>query len=297
MNESQEAIGSRLVVGCGYLGRRVAARWLARGERVIGTTRSAVRAAELAAAGIEPVVIDVTAPAPGWTAVLARIGRPRSILWSVGFDRTTGVSSRDVHVGGLEKLLDALAGIGGTPPVRVILSSSTGVWGDQAGGLVDESTPPAPSREAGRVLVEAEALLAHHPAGQGTALRFAGLYGPDRLPRLADLQAGRPLAADPDSWLNLIHIDDAAAVVEAVAEAAAPRPLYVVADGRPIRRRDWYARLAELSDSPPPSWAADAPRTRGGDKRVDAALVWADLGRPPHYPDALAALPELLRAG
>ncbi|MDA0255052.1 MAG: NAD-dependent epimerase/dehydratase family protein [Planctomycetota bacterium] len=295
MHASQQAARPRLIVGCGYLGRRVAARWLAGGERVVGTTRSAVRAAELAASGVEPVVIDVTAP--DWAAVLARVGHPQSILWSVGFDRTAGISSRDIHVAGLEKLLDALASTGSTPPARVIFSSSTGVWGDQAGGLVDESTPPMPSREAGRVLVEAEALLAAHPACRGTALRFAGLYGPNRLPRLADLQAGRPLAADPDSWLNLIHIDDAAAVVEAVAEAAEPRPLYVVADGRPIRRRDWYTRLAELSHSPPPTWAADAPRARGGDKRVDAAVVWADLGRAPRYPDALAALPSLLRAG
>ncbi len=293
MSTPEHVSGPRLVVGCGYLGRRAAARWLARGERVIGTTRSADRAADLAAAGIEPAIIDVTAP--DWGSLVARTGQPASVLWSVGFDRTADATPRDVHVVGLGKLLDALANLGGTPPARVIFSSSTGVWGDEAGGLVNESTPTAPAREAGRILVEAETRLAAHPAGPGTALRFAGLYGPDRLPRLADLQAGRPLAVDPDSWLNLIHIDDAAAVVEAVGDTAKPRPLYVVSDGRPIRRRDWYARLAEISGSPPPAWAADAPRTRGGDKRVDASLVWADLKRAPAYPDALAALPGLLR--
>jgi len=297
MDDVPHALAPRLVVGCGYLGRRAAARWLARGERVVGTTRSPARAAELAAAGIEPTVIDVTAPAPGWAPLFARTGLPRTVLWSVGFDRATGRSPREVHVDGLGKLLDALATRNGTPPARIIFSSSTGVWGDEAGGVVSEATPPRPSREAGRVLVEAEALLASHRAGPGTALRFAGLYGPGRLPRLADLRAGRPLAADPDSWLNLIHVDDAAAVVEAVTDAAEPRPLYLVADGRPIRRSDWYARLADLTGSPPPTWAADAPRTRGGDKRVDASLVWADLGLAAAHPDALAALPELLSAG
>ena len=47
---------TRLVVGCGYLGERVARRWLAAGDHVVAVTRRPARAAELAAAGIEPLV-------------------------------------------------------------------------------------------------------------------------------------------------------------------------------------------------------------------------------------------------
>jgi nucleoside-diphosphate-sugar epimerase len=176
----------------------------------------------------------------------------------------------------------------------VILSSSTGVWGDEGGGVVDESTPPNPSREAGRVLVEAESLLAAHPAGPGTALRFAGLYGPGRLPRVADLKAGLPIAADPDSWLNLIHVDDAAAVVCTVADAASPRGLYVVADGHPVRRRDWYGTLAKLTGSPEPRWDTAAPRPRGADKRINPTLLFGDLGFWPAHPNPLVALADLV---
>lgn len=201
----------------------------------------------------------------------------------------------DVHVAGLRRLLDALAAAGCRP--RVILSSSTGVWSDEGGGRVTEETPVNPAREAGRVLVEAEALLGGHVLGPGTALRFAGLYGPERLPRLADLRAGRPIAADPDSWLNLLHVDDAAAVVEAVADAPSPRRLYVVSDGRPILRRDWYERLAGLAGGPPPSWDRLDARGRGGDKRIDPTAVWHDLGLKPLHPDSLAALPPLVRPG
>ncbi len=284
----------RLIVGCGELGLRVARRWLARGDRVVGITRSPARGEALAAAGLEPAVLDVSAADPGWAELLAAIGRPATVLWSVGFDRSGTASYHDVHVAGLGRLLDALAAAG--PSSRVVFASSTGVWGDEQGGVVTEATPTAPSREAGRILVEAEQLLAGHPAGPGTALRFAGLYGPGRLPRLADLKAGRPIAADPDSWLNLVHLDDAAAVVEAVADAAAPRGLYVVSDGRPVRRRDWYGRLAELAGGPPPAWDLAAPRSRGGDKRVDPAAMLADLGLRLAYPDALAALPALVAA-
>jgi nucleoside-diphosphate-sugar epimerase len=286
---------ARLVVGTGALGARVAGLWRAAGDRVLGTTRRPARAAELAAAGIEPVVADVAGAAPWWH------GLPplATVFWAVGFDRSSGGTHRDVHVTGLGRLLDGLAAAArdrGAAPPRVIFSSSTGVWGDEAGGVVDESTPPRPAREAGRTLVEAEDLLRSHPLGPGVALRFAGLYGPGRLPRLDDLRAGRPLAADPDSWLNLLHLDDAARVVCAVAAAAAPRPLYVVADGRPVRRRDWYGHLATLVGAPPPTWDTTAPRERGADKRVDPALLFRDLGFKPEHPDALAALPDLIPA-
>jgi len=284
----------RLVVGCGYLGERVARRWAATGSRVIATTRRDARAETLRAVGLEPAVIDVTASDPGWGELFDRAGVPMIVFWGVGFDRSTGSTHLDVHVRGLGRLLDALAATRDGPSPRVIFSSSTGVWGDVAGAVVTEATPPCPAREAGRVLVDAESLLATHPAGPGTTLRFAGLYGPGRLPRITDLRAGSPLAADPDSWLNLIHVDDAAAVVSAVADAPAARGLYVVSDGHPIRRRDWYTGLASLTGSPTPRFDPAAARDRGADKRVDPARLVSDLGFRPAHPDALASVAAML---
>jgi nucleoside-diphosphate-sugar epimerase len=281
---------TRLVVGCGYLGERVARRWAGDGARVLGVTRREARGRELATVGVDPIVADVTdAGATQWLEELPPLD---TVFWAVGFDRAAGRTHRDVHVGGLGRLLDALArgAAAGIRP-RVILSSSTGVWGDEAGDEVDEGTPPNPSREAGAVLVEAEQLLRSHPAGPGVALRFAGLYGPGRMPRLDDLRAGRPLAADPDTWLNLIHVDDAARIVCAVAAAPAPQPLYVVSDGRPVLRRDWYGRLAAVTGSPVPTWDPSAPRIRGADKRVNPALLFRDLGITLDHPDSLAIRP------
>jgi len=278
----------RLIVGCGYLGERVASRWLTRRDAVFATTRSPTRAEAFAAAGIRPLVGDVTASA-GSPSRLPELPDVDTVLWAVGFDRSATASYRDVHVAGLARLLDSLPG-----RPRVIFISSTGVWGDDGGSTVTESTPPSPSREAGRVLVEAERLLQQHRLGPGIAVRLAGLYGPGRLPRLADLQAGRPLAADPESWLNLIHVDDAADVVCGLADLPAPQPLYVVSDGRPLRRRDWYEGLARLANCPPPRWSPTASRSRGGDKRVDPRQVWTDLGRGPVAADPLLAVGRLL---
>lgn len=279
-HDSRSAHPRRLIVGCGYLGERLASRWVSAGSRVWGLVRTPSRLARLAAAGVEPIVADVASPLP--REVLPEVD---TVVWAVGFDRSAGRSYREVHVDGLRRLLDALAG---NP--RLIFVSSTGVWGRVDGQRVDESTLPHPDREAGHVLLEAETLLGGHPLGPGTALRLAGIYGPGRLPRIDDLRSGRPLQADPDSWLNLIHVDDAAAVVMAVADHAGPGPLYVVSDGRPVRRRDFYARLADLVGSPPPNWTPPAADARGGDKRIDPRRLFAEIGPALSHPDAIAAL-------
>jgi len=278
----------RLIIGCGYLGKRVASRWLAAGDTVYATTRSRAHAGQFEAMGLHPLQGDVTAAADAANG-LPTLPTVDTVLWAVGFDRTAPASYEDVHVTGLQRLLDRLPG-----QPRFIFISSTGVWGDGSGGLVNETTPPTPAREAGRALVAAEARLQAHRHGPGVVLRLAGLYGPDRLPRLADLQAGKPLPADPASWLNLIHIDDAAAVACDVAELSAPRPLYVVSDGSPIRRRDWYEGLARITGNPSPAWDPAASQSRGGDKRVDSRLIWTDLGHGPDQPDALQAVQQLL---
>jgi nucleoside-diphosphate-sugar epimerase len=285
----------RLIIGCGYLGGRVARRWAESGSHVLATTRRQDRVEPLRQLGAHPVIVDVTDPAACWNAIFATHGVPATVFWAVGFDRTSGTTHRDVHVDGLRRLLDAVAAVSGAGAgPRMILSSSTGVWGDAEADVVDETTPPSPTRDAGAVLVEAERMLTAHPAGPGTTLRFAGLYGPARLPRIADLRAGRPIAADPETWLNLVHVDDAATAVCLVADALGPRPLYVVSDGHPIRRRDWYGSLAAASGSPEPRWDPAAPRPRGGDKRVDPGLIVRDLGFTAAYPNAIAALGGLV---
>ena len=273
----------RLIVGCGYLGSRVAQRWLAEGSSVWAITRKPSRARELAAAGLQPILADVAGPLPP-------LPRVDTMFWAVGFDRSAAATHRDIHVTGLKRVLDTLPG---SP--RIVFSSSTGVWGDTTGESVNEQTPAHPTRGAGVTLLEAEQMLFQHRLGPGVTLRFAGLYGPDRLPRLEDLRAGVPLAADPDSWLNLIHVDDAADVVVRIAAHPAPHPLYVVSDGVPVQRREWYGHLASLTGSPLPTWDVTAPRSRGADKRVDPANIWRDLQTTPYYPDAFGGLSAILK--
>jgi nucleoside-diphosphate-sugar epimerase len=281
---------AKLIFGCGYLGHRVADRWLAAGETVYVVTRSAARAAEFRQQGLRPIVADV-ARGTG----LAQLPVADTVLFAVGYDRTAGASIHAVYVDGLANVLAAL------PPEtgRIIYISSTGVYGQTAGERVDETSECHPLREGGRACLAAEIILAAHALGaRAITLRLAGLYGPGRIPSRKQLLAGEPLAAPADGYLNLIHVDDAASVVLA-AERLAPLPrLYVVSDGHPVERRVYYQELARLLGASSPRFAPPAPDSpalarSASDKQIDNARMRGELAvrlAYPSYREGLAAI-------
>lgn len=262
-----------LLVGYGYLGSRVGQRWLAAGEEVFVLTRSSEKAESLARLGYQPIVADIAN-----RDALPKLPPVETVLFAVGYDRSINGSIEEVYVGGLRNTLDRL-----TLPARIVYISTTGVYGPGgAGAWVDETSPCHPTRPGAQASFAAEALLAEHRWGANrVALRMAGLYGPGRLPLAASLRAGEPIPADPEAYLNLIHIDDAAQVAVWAARAKAAAPVYCVSDGNPTPRREFYAELARLLTSPAPVFArqqADPTGARrGGDKRVSNARLLADM--------------------
>ncbi len=271
---------TKLILGCGYLGLRVARRWLAAGHAVAAVSRSTARAEQLSVEGIRPFVADVAQP-----ATLHNLPSADTILYAIGHDPTSGHSHHAVYAEGLHAVLNALS-----PGVRrVILISSTGVYGESDGQWIDESTPCRPTRASGAALLAAEEVLAAHPLGnRGIVLRLAGIYGPGRLPRRAEITAAEPLPVAAGQHINLIHVDDAAAIVVAADSVAQPPRSYVVSDGYPVERRVYLTHLAELSGLPAPQFRdpfpGEATGRRSGDKRINNARMLAELGVRPAYP-------------
>lgn len=282
---------NRLIVGCGYLGQRVARLWQAAGHDVHVLTRSAERAAAFERDGLRPIIGDVTR-----VETLLALPAAEAVLYAVGMDRSAGLSMRTVYVEGLKNVLHALPSATG----RMIYISSTGVYGSAEGEWVNEDSPCQPQRENGRVCLEAEQTLAAHPLGErAIVLRLAGIYGPQRIPRQAALQAGEPIDAPEAGYLNLIHVDDAARVVLAAEARARPPCRYVVSDGRPPVRRDYYAELARLLHAPPPrfvpppSGSSSADRA-AADKRIDSRRMFDELGVTLLHPDYRAGLAAIV---
>ncbi|TWT99566.1 NAD dependent epimerase/dehydratase family protein [Botrimarina colliarenosi] len=284
-------MATRLIFGCGYLGRRAAQRWLERGDRVVAVTRHPARATAFRADGLEAFVGDVTQP-----ATLVRLPDAETLLYAVGYDRSADPTIHEVYAEGLQNVLAAAS----SATERVVYISTTGVYGDAGGDWIDETTPPAPSRDGGRASLAAEQVLAASPWGdRSVILRLAGIYGPDRLPYAAALRAGEPIAAPQTGWLNLIHVDDGASAVLAAADHAAPPALVCVCDGQPAVRRDYYAEAARLLNAPPPTFvapAADSPRAAraAADKRVRNTVLTGRLGVKPSYPSYREGLAAIL---
>jgi nucleoside-diphosphate-sugar epimerase len=259
-----------LIVGCGYVGERVATRLHQAGQDVFAVTRSADRAQTFLERGWTPVVADVMQPQP-----LRELPQFDSVLYAVGFDHTAGVSKRDVYVQGFSRVLEVLSG----RCHRFVAISSSSVYGQNDGELVDESSPAHPSTESGQICLDAEQALWSWRDQQTrtivNVLRLAGIYGPRRLlARLETLRAGQPLSGRPDAWLNLIHGDDAASLAIAAMEHGRDRSVYLGVDEEPVRRGDFYLQLARLIGAPLPKFSGEPGlRARGSENGLNKRLT------------------------
>ncbi|MDR3621811.1 MAG: SDR family oxidoreductase [Paludisphaera borealis] len=282
-----------LIIGCGYLGRRVAARLVDRDEEVFGTCRSASTASELASIGVNPVLADVLD-----ADSLRALPAADRVVYCVGYDRSAGADKRAVYVDGLRNVLDRLA----TAPIRLVYISSTSVYGGDDGGWVDEDSPTEPRTEAGRICLDAERVVTawgREANVEVVVLRCSGLYGPDRIVRRSMIANGEPIPGDPDKYLNLIHIDDAAQAVTAALDASRPSGLYLVSDDRPVTRLEYYSLAADCLKAAPPRFVPPAPGSPeaardAASRRVANRKMKAELGVKLTHPDATSGVPAAL---
>src|SRR5262249_48518216 len=105
----------------------------------------------------------------------------------------------------------------------------------------------------------------------------------------------RPIDAPARGWLNLIHVDDAARVVLLAEEHATPPKTFVVSDGVPVQRAEYYTELARLLNAPPPHFIeppADSPAAQraASDKRINPRRMFNELRPKLLYPDYRAGL-------
>jgi nucleoside-diphosphate-sugar epimerase len=215
-----------------------------------------------------------------------------AVVLAVGFDRTAGPDMRAVYVDGLAAVLTEFASRSVSP--RLVQIGSTGVYGQSGGEEVDESAPTEPAEESGRVVLEAErTLIRHRP--DAVRLRFAGIYGPGRLIGSSTLRDGAPITGDPEKWLNLIHVEDGARAVWAAVERGQPGAVYNVSDDRPVRRGEFYHRLASVLGVPAPRFVRPdpaLPAREQANRRIVNRRMREELGvklRYPSFEEGLAA--------
>ena len=285
----------KLIVGCGYLGLRVAQLWRRDGHTVRAVTRSAQRAQVLSDQGIQPWIGDICDP-----STLQDLPSADTLLFAVGYDKTSGKSQREVSVDGWKNVLQSTWGRMG----RVIYVSSSSVYGQSDGDWVDEFSVTEPVQPGGQCCLAAERLLEAYardsPLIPTNMLRLSGIYGPGRLlARTEALRAGQVMSGLGEAWLNLIHVDDAADAVLATESRGEPGQTYLVSDDRPIRRAEYYGRLASLIGAPEPRFDSNLAAVRGSgglNKRCRNNRLRQELLVDLRYPTISEGVPQSLGA-
>jgi nucleoside-diphosphate-sugar epimerase len=244
------------IIGCGYLGLELGPQLDAAGHDVVGVRRSEEGLDAVAQGGLEPFRADANdpdgldaVPDVDWLVYAASAGR--------GGDR------RATYVEGLETVVEHFDGRE-APVDRLVYTSSTGVYGDHDGALVDEGTPLAPETERERALVDAEFVARDAPM-DSTVARLGGIYGPGRYP--VDRYLEGPLT---EGYRNQVHVADAAgAIASLLAEDLARNEVVLVVDDEPVSRPELGAWLAQQVGASPPETRSKADLR--GDDSVSAA--------------------------
>jgi nucleoside-diphosphate-sugar epimerase len=250
-----------LIVGCGDVGLRVL-RDLAKGGRIAGggslhviaTTSQPSRVRALQEAGATPI--------------LGNLDEARSLR------RLAGLAQRVLHLapppGGGEADPRTRALVQGlrrrTAPLSLVYGSTTGVYGDCGGAVIDETRALRPGTVRAKRRVDAELACRQLGRTSGTVvslLRIPGIQAPDRpdgnpLQRLQmRLDKNLPvLRPEEDVYTSHIHADDLARACMLALWRGRPQRAVNVSDGVQVKMGDWFDALADQHGLPRPRRAS-----------------------------------------
>jgi len=133
-------------------------------------------------------------------------------------------------------------------PSKIVLISTSGVYGDCAGSLVDESAPVAPKADRALRRLDAEQQLLAYAKGfsvEVVILRVTGIYGKNRLP-IKRLETKTPMIEESAApWTNRVHAEDLVTVCLAAMEKGVDGEVYNVSDGHPGNMTDYFNQVAD----------------------------------------------------
>lgn len=272
---SDTPLRTLLVAGCGYLGCEIARLAMTRGWKVVGLTHTAASADQLRSDfGIDTHVADLSS-AESLRGVATLFG---SIDLAIHCASTKGGgvdSYRAVYVDGCKNLLAAFS------PRRFVFVSSTSVFGQANGELVDETSVTEPASPTGDVLLEAERFALD--AG-GSVVRLGGIYGPSRSVLLQKfLDGSATIDEGVARVINQIHRDDAADAILHVAGLAGGQ-VYHAVDSEPQLQPELMEWLAGFfGREVPPTAPRALGKRRGWSNKAVSNKKLRDSGWSPRY--------------
>ena len=246
-----------LVVGCGDVGQRALPLLQGR-ARLLVLTRSPERRAELRALGATPLLGDLDQP-----ATLARLAglahRVLQLAPPASEDADPRWRERDRRTAHLLAALHRRQ-----VPKVLVYASTSGVYGDCGGDLVEETRPPKPQSARARRRLDAEDRLRRFGRAAGArvnVLRIPGIYAPDRpqgIPGERLRQQLPVLHRDEDVFTNHIHADDLARASVAALWRGRSQRVFNINDDTQLRMGDYFDLVADTLGLPRPPRASRA---------------------------------------
>jgi nucleoside-diphosphate-sugar epimerase len=230
--------------GLGYSAQHFVENFGQKFDRIVGTVRSAERAAALDAhpsGRLKALIFDGSSATPDLRGAIAEAD---AALVSVPPD-----DNGDPVLRACGEVLAHAQRLRG-----VVYLSTIGVYGDRGGAWVDETTPPQPGASRSRERLAAEQAWLDFGARHNFAvaiLRLAGIYGPGQnaLVQIASGKARR--IVKPGQVFNRIHVGDIAQAIDA-AFARRAFGIFNVADDEPTPPSDPIVFAAQLMGVEPP---------------------------------------------
>ncbi len=225
-----------LIVGCGDVARRTLPRLLGH-YRVFALLRDPTQFAFWRARGACPLLADLDR-----ASSLRRIGGLADIVLHFAPPAERGTVDTRTR-----RLLAALTR-GQSLPQRLIYISTSGVYGDCAGALIDETRSLGPISARATRRVDAERQLRRFGLRSGVCvsiLRAPGIYAAERLP-IERLQKGASaLKVEDDVFTNHIHADDLAMLTCAALRFGRANRCYNASDDSMLKMGDYFDLVAE----------------------------------------------------
>ena len=242
-----------LIIGCGDVALRAVPQLRDR-YRIYALTHSRERVPLLRAHGMVPIAGDLDDAA----SLAGLAGIAHDVLHCAPPPNCGARDTRTAH------LIAALAK-GKSLPQQLVYISTSGVYGDCEGALVNETRPQRPQTARAQRRVDAERQLrewGRRSRVRVSILRAPGIYSEQRLP-LARLQAGTPvLNAEEDAYTNHIHADDLARMAVAALRFGHPGRAYNASDDSLLKMGEYFDLVADRCGLPRPPRVSRAEASR-----------------------------------
>jgi nucleoside-diphosphate-sugar epimerase len=282
-----------LVIGCGDIARR-AIPLLTPRFRVFALVRHARDMAAVRALGAVPLPGDLDD-----RQTLRRLAGIADVVLHFAPPPAAGESLPDKDTR-TRHFLAALGGRGSLPQ-RLIYISTTGVYGDCGGALIDETHPCRARTARARRRLDAEHCLRAFGRRRRmtvSVLRAPGIYSAERLP-LERLARGDPVPEE-EIFTNHIHADDLARLVVAALFRGRAGRIYNAVDDSRLRVADYFDLVADACGLPRPPRLPRAalsarlsPMARSfmeESRRISNARLHRELRVRLRYPDVVRGL-------